>query len=274
MPLLPGKKNIGHNVEEMEKSGHPHKQAVAAALHTALDDDGEEGTLNSKLMKSAQRQGAIMSHDAPEMHSTTAMTQADVNKHNERYWGGENGNLGPAESEAKAPLLAGTKVYNPYGHDEVAPTQSSPPDTRSDNLLERAHGGLDASGVTVHQVGRAARVGFEAGHALAEGFSDDDPKFVRPFAEPSRVLSKKDIPKERLAPKKAKDDLTEGAESRPVAEDASSSNITREVNHVKGTTSAKADFRKGTGPQFMSRKIKQLDPFTNARRQGEVRSGK
>lgn len=35
MPLLKGKKNIGHNIEEMEASGHPHKQAVAAALHTA-----------------------------------------------------------------------------------------------------------------------------------------------------------------------------------------------------------------------------------------------
>lgn len=35
MPLLKGKKNIGHNIREMEKAGHPHKQAVAAALHTA-----------------------------------------------------------------------------------------------------------------------------------------------------------------------------------------------------------------------------------------------
>lgn len=35
MPLLKGKKNIGHNISEMEKSGHPHDQAVAAALRTA-----------------------------------------------------------------------------------------------------------------------------------------------------------------------------------------------------------------------------------------------
>ena len=35
MPLLKGKKNIGHNIKEMEASGHPKKQAIAAALNTA-----------------------------------------------------------------------------------------------------------------------------------------------------------------------------------------------------------------------------------------------
>jgi hypothetical protein len=35
MPLLPGKSNIGHNISEMEASGHPHNQAVAAALREA-----------------------------------------------------------------------------------------------------------------------------------------------------------------------------------------------------------------------------------------------
>jgi hypothetical protein len=38
MPLLSGKENIGNNISEMEKSGHPHAQAVAAALHTAYDE--------------------------------------------------------------------------------------------------------------------------------------------------------------------------------------------------------------------------------------------
>ena len=35
MPLLPGKKNIGHNIREMEKAGHPHDQSVAASLNEA-----------------------------------------------------------------------------------------------------------------------------------------------------------------------------------------------------------------------------------------------
>jgi hypothetical protein len=35
MPLLKGKKNIGHNIEVEEKSGKDHKQSVAIALNVA-----------------------------------------------------------------------------------------------------------------------------------------------------------------------------------------------------------------------------------------------
>ena len=35
MPLLPGKKNIGRNIEEMEAAGHKRSQSIAAALRTA-----------------------------------------------------------------------------------------------------------------------------------------------------------------------------------------------------------------------------------------------
>ena len=35
MPLLPGKKNIGRNIKEMEEAGHEHDQSVAAALTKA-----------------------------------------------------------------------------------------------------------------------------------------------------------------------------------------------------------------------------------------------
>jgi len=37
MPLKKGKskKVISQNIREMEQAGHPHKQAVAAAMHTA-----------------------------------------------------------------------------------------------------------------------------------------------------------------------------------------------------------------------------------------------
>lgn len=42
MPLKPGKdeKTIGKNISEMEASGHPHDQAVAAALHNANPNGG------------------------------------------------------------------------------------------------------------------------------------------------------------------------------------------------------------------------------------------
>ena len=35
MPLLPGKSNIGHNIEVEQAAGKPHKQAVAIALSKA-----------------------------------------------------------------------------------------------------------------------------------------------------------------------------------------------------------------------------------------------
>lgn len=35
MPLLPGKKNIGKNIKEMESSGHGKAQSIAAALNVA-----------------------------------------------------------------------------------------------------------------------------------------------------------------------------------------------------------------------------------------------
>jgi len=35
MPLLKGKRNIGHNIKEEEKSGKGHAQSVAIALNVA-----------------------------------------------------------------------------------------------------------------------------------------------------------------------------------------------------------------------------------------------
>lgn len=36
MPLKKGKKNVGKNIEMLEKEGKPHKQAVAIALKKAM----------------------------------------------------------------------------------------------------------------------------------------------------------------------------------------------------------------------------------------------
>lgn len=35
MPLLPGKKNVGRNIAELEDNGYPPKQAEAIALNRA-----------------------------------------------------------------------------------------------------------------------------------------------------------------------------------------------------------------------------------------------
>jgi hypothetical protein len=37
MPLLKGKKNIGHNIKEEEKSGKGKKQSIAIALNVARE---------------------------------------------------------------------------------------------------------------------------------------------------------------------------------------------------------------------------------------------
>jgi hypothetical protein len=49
MPLLKGKSKatISHNIREMKKAGHPHKQAVAAAMNTARED-GEKRKVKGK----------------------------------------------------------------------------------------------------------------------------------------------------------------------------------------------------------------------------------
>lgn len=39
MPLLPGKKNMGHNIAELENAGHPAKQSIAIAYKEAGEDD-------------------------------------------------------------------------------------------------------------------------------------------------------------------------------------------------------------------------------------------
>jgi hypothetical protein len=46
MPLAKGSSEemIGKNIAEMEKSGHPRKQAIAAALHQARDTQAPMAT--------------------------------------------------------------------------------------------------------------------------------------------------------------------------------------------------------------------------------------
>jgi len=150
VPLEKGTRRatISKNIHEMVESGHPVKQAVAAALHTAHPRGGHD-SYNEEESEKAEKKGALESHDEDYARPTTAMTAAEINEANKKYWAGENGNLGPAESQATAPELAGTRVAPIPVYrgmmDEVSPTQSDPPDARSDNLLERGHGGVDES---------------------------------------------------------------------------------------------------------------------------------
>jgi hypothetical protein len=54
MPLLPGKKNIGYNISEMESAGHPRNQAIAAALDTARKHR-DSGGLNKLVVPHIHR---------------------------------------------------------------------------------------------------------------------------------------------------------------------------------------------------------------------------
>ena len=42
MPLLPGKKNLGHNIEEMIKAGHPRAQAIADGMQVEVTATAKE----------------------------------------------------------------------------------------------------------------------------------------------------------------------------------------------------------------------------------------
>lgn len=43
MPLLKGKKNIGHNIKAEEEAGKPKKQAIAIALNVAGKSNKKKG---------------------------------------------------------------------------------------------------------------------------------------------------------------------------------------------------------------------------------------
>ncbi len=52
MPLEKGssREAVGHNIEELQKSGHPHKQSVAIALKEAgLSNKDEASPLSTQL---------------------------------------------------------------------------------------------------------------------------------------------------------------------------------------------------------------------------------
>jgi hypothetical protein len=181
------------------------------------------------------------------MHSTTAMTAADVNAKNRTYWDGANGNVSSPADAAKPPMRVVTdrkvQVYDPYAHDEVMPTQSDPPDTRSDNLLERAHGGMDGWGEKEQQltmqsphhgegqqaVGPLTKAQQEIANKAAYGNPKLE-KFGRRFAVKHHPENDNAVEMyqyghevgENLAHGEIGDDLIEGSEAGPVEGQADS----------------------------------------------------
>lgn len=81
--------------------------------------------------------------------SMGGVSLADINKMGREMWAGPDGNMGsvemnegvlPTEDTGHTPIQVYPGMQDAY--DEVNPTQSDPPDKRSDNLLTREHGGI------------------------------------------------------------------------------------------------------------------------------------
>lgn len=62
MPLLPGKKNIGRNIAEMEEAGHPRRQAIAASLNVARKSGVKVPKPKKKKSMSHVSTGRIRAH--------------------------------------------------------------------------------------------------------------------------------------------------------------------------------------------------------------------
>jgi hypothetical protein len=163
MPLAKGsaEETISKNITEMVEHGHPQKQAVAAALHTALDDEPPNLKVKSMLIPptnhkndhqvnaGAYGKGTGMGIDAA--YSSVGVSVADISKMGEEFWNGMNGNVGspegnasslPQQDTAPTPIRVYAGMADAQFFDELEPTQSDPPDRRSDNLLSREHGGI------------------------------------------------------------------------------------------------------------------------------------
>jgi hypothetical protein len=124
MPLQSGSSRtaVSANIKTEIAAGKPQKQAVAIALKEAgLNRDN----YNEEKYEEARKAGAVKDAEV-FAHPTTAMTVADINARNRNYWG----DIGPANGV----------------RDEVSPTQSNPPDRRSDNLLTGPGADMDEEG--------------------------------------------------------------------------------------------------------------------------------
>jgi hypothetical protein len=174
------------------------------------------------------------------------MSAGEVNKKADRFWNGQDGNLGPAESEASAPSLAGTKVSIPVwrgAHDEVSPTQSAPPDSRSDNLLERAHGGipgtesLTSGSVPNPLAGDAVTKTATTAHATARAGMRLSPGELGIIAarKDAWVASQKGK-QSKQQDSKAADELVEGSEAMSLGEHQTDSGIGRIATTRKATS--------------------------------------
>jgi hypothetical protein len=90
MPLHKGtsKRIIGANIREMQASGHPHKQAIAAALHEARESGAKipvkhkgKHMAKHKLSHAAEVKGGKHSHEHKKEHEHKHEHKKEHKKH-------------------------------------------------------------------------------------------------------------------------------------------------------------------------------------------------
>lgn len=107
MPLLPGKRNIGHNISEMERAGHPRDQSIAAALNVARKHRDSGGEVSKKRFHSGPIHSSVAGrtdHLPITVESGSYVLPADVVSHS-----GENNTM------AGFKVLRQTFGGEPYG---------------------------------------------------------------------------------------------------------------------------------------------------------------
>lgn len=103
MPLKPGSSQevISNNISEMRKSGHPEKQAVAAAMHNA----GKDNTMTNKDQTTPDPSTGPMSTKGPygtsEGLPKTVRTLGEENPANDKKDCGSEMSLDAIKSNAK-----------------------------------------------------------------------------------------------------------------------------------------------------------------------------
>ena len=105
MPLKKGKENIGRNIREMERSGHPKAQAVAAALRTA--------GVPKKVAKSMQYgpiQGSTLA-DVMKGFTSDASVRAN-GEHDRARRGNSGGGSTTRTTGGNVPLGSRTEQHN------------------------------------------------------------------------------------------------------------------------------------------------------------------